>query len=739
MTKRRDLLWAALIAIGLQLAALAATDWGSLGRIRQALGQFRQPAARGFAIPKAPFYLAAAKILLFYILLGAFMGVVLWTIARILASQRDTEGTWVTSRRRCYKVFLIFLGVVTVYMYFHAMLLYPALFSSSWRWGALAGSPTFVWIYGLVGPITVALVVLLLLRKRYQEVGGWLRRRFWLPVLILILAGGGIGGWYWFSRPRNANQGPNVIVLGLDAIRPDHVSGLGWIRKTTPNLDRFLRDSIVFTDCFVPLGRTGPSWMSILTGCFPPKSTHRCDLMPKEMRVPPVKTLAGHLRELGYETSYFLDNSAFMAIEPEMGFSHIWQPKPHVVWFGMSFFPMHLMMYYYCLNNELGFFYEPMLRANEAFSSVYDWRPFARRIKWHLQTMKGKEKFFLAAHTCIAHAPFSVRYPYSTYFPPPRPKPEENLPSMPENRFSFRWPFNQMLWEKEIEKRSEIRNMARLFSQEYNLYDSLVRETDDWLGAVLDAIKKLDLYDNSLIVVLSDHGEDLFRNDHNYPYFTSNHGWHVWGDDSYRAVLAIKLPQSKYAGRQVPWLVRSIDVAPTVLDLLGREPLPEAEGVSLVPQIEDPSRDPDLFTYCEAGLTIGKAWFIPGHRQYPFPHFVAFQYVDPDTFRIYRRREYMPGFVMAKDRAVRTGRWKLIAYPMEGEPFSYKTTLHDVRKDPTNIEDSSTSYPAVVRAMRSRMARFIDADAATYGFEWRWLDIATTATVAADAPTTGQP
>jgi arylsulfatase A-like enzyme len=714
-----------LISTGLILFLLAATDGPSLLRLKDYLQQFRGPDFET-GVPLGPYLRAGAQIVLFYVLLGLALGAILHVAARVLASERGGDGTWVIPRRRFYAVFIAALLVVTAYMHIHALLVYPALYDSSWRWAALAGSPTVVTVFGLLGKFALIAVGLVLLHKRRDEVSRWFRRRAWGVLIVVVVVGGGaVGARLWLARPKNINQGPNIIILGLDSVRPDHVSGFGYPRKTTPNLDRFMRDSIAFTNAFIPLARTGPSWMTVLTGCYPTKHGQRDDMAPKESRLPPVATLAAHLEKLGYRSSFFTDNTNFAWMDPEIGFSYIGQPRPNVVWFGLSYFPLHLVLYYYCLNNPLGFCYAPMLRENQAFTSVYDLRYFARAIERRLARMKGEGKFFLAAHTCIVHAPFATRYPYSTYFSPPRPT--------PTNRFAFRWPFDKILSRKESERRSAGAEWPRLFLQEVNLYDALVRQTDDWLGEVLDSIRRLGLYDDSLIVVFADHGEDLFRGDLVYDYIASNHGFHVWGDTGYHVPLAIKMPKSKGAGRQVPSLVRSIDIAPTALDALGLPPLPDAEGVSLVPQIEDPSRDPRLSAYLEAGLSLDM-FFITGHRPYPFEHWLLFQYVEPETLKIYRKEEYMPGFVMAKDRALRDRRWKIIAYPMKGDPVPFRTSLHDVERDPTNYEDYSTSEPLVSVEMRSRLAPFIDRDAQKYGFRWRWQDEATTKT-----PTTAPP
>jgi arylsulfatase A-like enzyme len=723
--RRRDFLWSLEIATGIQLALFLATDIGSLLEIRALVRLFRGPGA-GSWVPVLPYALAAAQIVFFYILLGVVMGALLYGVARVLASRRASNGTWIVPRRRYYAVFLAAVLIVTSYMYLHALLLYPALFDCSWVWAALAGSPGVVMVVGLSGKIGAIVVCLVVFQKRREAIQRWLRRRAWLPAAALAIVACAAGVRWWLSRPATANRGPNVIVILLESIRPDHVSGLGYTRTTTPNLDKFLRDSIVFTNAFVPLARTEPSWLSILTGCLPARHGRRCDLAPKELRVPPVPTLGGQLQGLGYRTSFFLDNTNFTWMDPEIGFSHIGQPKPNLIWFTLSYFHIHLVMYYYCLNNVVGFLYAPMLRANEGFSAVYDWRPFARDIERYLVRMTRQEKFFLMAHTCILSAPFSLAYPCSTFFAPPAP--------VPPNRFVFRWPVDAVLSDKEFDRRISARLRPQIFSQEINLYDALVRETDDWLGTVLDSIRRLGLYDNSLIIVASDHGEDLWRNDHAYPYVESNHGNHVWGDDSYRIVLAVKLPKSKCAGRQVPWLVRSIDIAPTVLDALGLPALPGTDGISLLPQIENPARDPGLSAYSEAGVTM-EGWLISGHRQYPFEHLLQFQYVDRPSLRIYRKQEYMAGFVMAKDRALRDSRWKIVAYPMAGDgPVPFKTSLHNVESDPTNRVDLSTSEPVVLAEMRARLAPYIEADARLYGFKWQWQDRPAPTVQATSAP-----
>ena len=69
--------------------------------------------------------------------------------------------------------------------------------------------------------------------------------------------------------PKAANEGMNVVLLGIDALRPDHLGSEGYFRDTAPAIDAFLSESVVFEEAFTPLARTYPSWTSLLTGSWP--------------------------------------------------------------------------------------------------------------------------------------------------------------------------------------------------------------------------------------------------------------------------------------------------------------------------------------------------------------------------------------------------------------------------------------------------------------------------------------
>jgi arylsulfatase A-like enzyme len=109
-----------------------------------------------------------------------------------------------------------------------------------------------------------------------------------------------------------------------------------------------------------------------------------------------------------------------------------------------------------------------------------------------------------------------------------------------------------------------------------DMYDAGIRSVDASVGVFLAYLKTLGLYDESLIVVTSDHGEELGER--------GRHGWHSHAlfDEQIRVPLMVKLPRAKLRGTRVAAQVRLIDILPTILDVLGLNLSASFEGSSLL-------------------------------------------------------------------------------------------------------------------------------------------------------------
>jgi choline-sulfatase len=189
------------------------------------------------------------------------------------------------------------------------------------------------------------------------------------------------------------------------------------------------------------------------------------------------------------------------------------------------------------------------------------------------------------------------------------------------------------------------------FSQKYrdNLYDGEVAYTDQQLGRFLDALDKKSPPEKTLVVVLADHGESL--GDHG----ESSHGVFLY--DSTLRIPLIMAGAGVPAGVRVKQQARTIDVLPTILDLMGGKPPAVCQGTSLVP---------------------------------------AFSGKDVPTTYSYEETLY-PKMNMgwAELRGIRTARWKYVRAP--------KPELYDLAADPGERTNIIESRPKEFRELESQL------------------------------------
>ena len=128
----------------------------------------------------------------------------------------------------------------------------------------------------------------------------------------------------------------------------------------------------------------------------------------------------------------------------------------------------------------------------------------------------------------------------------------------------------------------------------YGPYDGEIAYADEIVGTLFDSLRARGLYDDALIILLSDHGEGL--EDH----WEEEHGIFLY-DEAIRVPFIVKLPNSLAAGLRVPDPVQHIDLLPTLLDLVGANPISGLQGRSLRALLEgDRDSWPDRRIYSEA-------------------------------------------------------------------------------------------------------------------------------------------
>ena len=299
-------------------------------------------------------------------------------------------------------------------------------------------------------------------------------------------------------------------------------------------------------------------------------------------------------------------------------------------------------------------------------------------IEWLEQS--GDAPFFLWLHFYGPHGPYAPPEEYEQRFSPNYAGPFKGT-KMHTDAIT--------LHQKELEP-EDLNHLI-------GLYDALIARTDDLLKQVLAALESGGLSDNTLVVFLSDHGEDLY--DHNKYFF---HLASVY-DSSLHIPLMFRLPGVVPEGLRVAPLAEMIDISPTILQLLGFSTAPSFEGTSLVPFFEGQRLDlgPAFSEWRDKILTIR----TKDYRFVVNPSGYAPVWFSLESYSDLREQDFYKRMVESKLLDTRT------------ERFDYRikeTELYDMGRDPLRRVDQLGAYAAPV----SELTALLQDWQQKYGWEW---------------------
>ena len=341
---------------------------------------------------------------------------------------------------------------------------------------------------------------------------------------------------YWYNPvlySRSVKR-PNIILVSIDTLRADNLGIYGYTRQTSPALDSLAQDSGVFLNTFATAAWTLPSHISLLTSLF--GYNHQV-YHTNENIDPAITTLADLLRQ---NRLFCAAITGGVFISPQYGFSK-----------GFDSF-----------SEAAGDFSVPD-SAERLFQAFSEWIG-----------QNHDKNFFLFLHTYQPHSPYDCPAPYSSVFLGHDSKLQKVkiLDYLGGREGTFK-----PLSEKE--------------RQDFIcLYDGEIRYTDERLiKPLLSRLKQLALYDRTMIIITSDHGEEFF--DHG--------GWehgHTLYNELLKVPLIIKFPNSKFRGKRIESIVSLVDVMPTVLEEMGIDDKNLGlDGRSLLPLLEGEVREDRVF------------------------------------------------------------------------------------------------------------------------------------------------
>lgn len=509
------------------------------------------------------------------------------------------------------------------------------------------------------------------------------------------------------AAPVAQPQGLNVVLIGVDSLRPDRLSGLGHERPTSPHMDAFLAESVRFSSAWTPIARTYPAWTSLLTASWPTQTGIRDNLPPPGELLPTRPTLTQHIGEAGLRRVFLTDDSRFSFMLPALGWDRIVQPELSLANFIVAAYEPPYRMLGAFAHNPLGFALVPTLRHNQAMGKGYRHELFADRVVDELAAASRQGPFLLALHSCVLHYPGERQWPYTRMFG------QEGY----KRRNRFRYANSPTAFEASGDHGAEL--PALFAAQDARLYDTGVVMADELVGRVMTALREGGLLENTVVVLFSDHGEELWAEELPYRYSGPNHGFHLLGNAQNEILLAIRLPEGP-RGAVVDAPVRLLDIAPTVLELLGAPPLPEVEGRSLLPLLRGEREAEIRPVYMETGVSEARYW-VPGHRSYPFRTIHERYGFDPQSGQAFTRPEFKPQLIAAKDRAMQVGRWKLVWHALEQ---GTKVSLYDIQADPLHLRDLARQQPERTALLGLRLLPFLEADGERVEAAAWWRELA---------------
>ncbi|MFZ5654729.1 MAG: sulfatase-like hydrolase/transferase [Pseudomonadota bacterium] len=535
------------------------------------------------------------------------------------------------------------LRLVQVLLLALAML---AVFILNARWYPLVPSSFLRRAPGLVeGPVLLAIGGLFA-ASLLASLACWARRQRLLAPAAVGLGLAAVAGLGLWTPPATGGGGvgsrdpakPNILLIGVDSLRPDETGFVNGQSRLTPHIDAFLREARLFDTAYTPLGRTFGGWMAALTGREPVNSGARENLIGND-QVTRDATLGHWLKALGYRSVLAMDERHFSSVDESFGFDAVVGPKHGVLDLLISYFdhPLVNLVSHRPLAEHLF----PYLYLNRGRPYNYDPRAYTDAVLAELAA-GGERPLFLALHFLLPH------YPYVS-------NAVEELDDMEFHPVGDR--------------------------RYHYFYRMLLRQADRQFGDLMAGLEEQGLLDNTLVVLLSDHGDSFqLERDAARPGTdsaievetnTRGHGTNVLSQGQYRVMLALRGYglRGEGAGRVAalparnPQTVSLIDIAPTVADLLAgtgalAEPWPGMDGHSLLGPIP-----PQRGIYLESALTSMALMQSDIDEQQLLSETARYYMVNP-AGKVVMRPDLIDATIATKLRAVVREHWLLSMSPV---------------------------------------------------------------------------
>lgn len=454
------------------------------------------------------------------------------------------------------------------------------------------------------------------------------------------------------ASPQGATASPlvatgyNLLMISINNVSAQHMSLYGYKRKTTPRLEEFAKDALVFDEAYTPCSWTLPGATSVMTSMQP--YSHRVmDRWESNLLNAAIPVLPEYLRDQGYATVAFTGG-----LDYRPTFGH--------------------------------------LRGVTDSSFNLDFSRFSTSLKQAEKWLSynGSKRFCMVLQGYDAHPPFRPPAPYKgTYSGGKRPNVHVSTDYAVRGYKDGDKYVASYIWQESDPKKRQMLDIAYppekrtiVLTKEdidylQDLYDDSVLSVD---GQVAEFLSHIDpqVMARTVVVIFSEHGEMFARHGRFGRAGTVRGNLY---DDVMRVPLIIKIPNGP-KGR-ISGLAQLIDIAPTLLEILGIAPPPTFQGKSLMPLTRGETEVND-YVFAGAEYNQGR-----GGRSQPF-------FQEAST-----------------GESIRNHKWKLVHEKLfvDGKPPTESWELYDLKSDPGENANLLSSYTAVAENLKKLLATWAEA------------------------------
>jgi arylsulfatase A-like enzyme len=457
---------------------------------------------------------------------------------------------------------------------------------------------------------------------------------------------------------------PNIILIVMDAVRPDHLSCYGYHRNTSPNIDRLATQGVVYENAFSTAEWSYPSHASLFTGKYP--SFHKTlgkDILLHQENV----TIAEILRSKGYHS---LGVSGNDLLSPLNGFDK-----------GFHDYVVFDIPFKRSLQSLAQFLKRNPRNVLRTLISGLDGYTFL-----NIETMKqfvrtSEEPFFLFTNLYNCHAPYNPPRPFKKAFCPELQRLPLALLEL-VHYMLFTHPggklpgYNMRKLNQLADDHGQFAFIAQHLeasAEEWDVikswYDGEIRYLDQQLGHLIDLCKRQGVFDNTLWIICSDHGENF--GDHNL----ASHQFCLY-DSLLHIPLIMAYPEVIPPRTRITNLVSTIDILPTIAELVTVKPASNIQGKSLLPVQEQPIH---AFICAESGESVRN-------------HLVGWSPTLPPKLKAY-------------DKGAKCLRTQTYKYILSAD---HTNELYNIQDDPMETNNIAEQHPDLIQHLKHQLAQTID-------------------------------